>query len=151
MKRKATADTAGMTVARLEAFSAAWNRANIDEVMSFFADDCVFLPSVEETPNAEFRGRAAIAKEFCRIFERDAGYDSRSGLHVVFGNYGYCEWSLVGTKDGRIVEVRGCDFFVFSGDLIARKDAYRKTTNGSRDRMTVLGPERDMQLPRQSS
>jgi ketosteroid isomerase-like protein len=121
-----------MTVERLLAFSAAWNRAALDEVMSFFTEDCVFLPSVEAVPNEAFRGRAAVAREFARIFERDGHFESRSGLHLVCGDFGYCEWSLVVTEDGREVEVRGCDFFVFSGGLIARKDAFRKTRSGSR-------------------
>ena len=121
-----------MTVERLLAFSEAWNRAALDEVMSFFTEDCVFLPSVEELPNEEFRGRAAVAGEFARIFERDAHFESRSGLHFVCGDFGYCEWSLVATEDGREVEIRGCDFFRFSGGLIAKKDAFRKTRSGSR-------------------
>jgi ketosteroid isomerase-like protein len=35
--------TAAITVATLEAFSAAWNRHDIDALMSFMHPDCVFL------------------------------------------------------------------------------------------------------------
>lgn len=115
-----------MTVARLQQFSDAWDSADLREVMTFFTEDCVFQPSVEEAPNVIFRGKRAVADEFRRIFARDEGYESRSGLHLVFGSFGYCEWSLVVSQSPELVEIRGCDFFEFSGDLIARKDAYRK-------------------------
>lgn len=116
-----------MTTARLQQFSDAWDRADINAVMSFFTDDCVFHPSVEETPGATFRGRVAVAEAFQRIFARDKAYQSRSGLHVVFGPYGYCEWSLVGHEGAERVEIRGCDFFEFREGKIAKKDAFRKS------------------------
>jgi ketosteroid isomerase-like protein len=118
---------ASMTTARLKQFSDAWDRGDIDDVMSFFTEDCVFHPSIEETPGATFHGRTAVAEEFRRIFARDKIYQSHSGLHVVFGSYGYCEWSLVGPNGVGKVEIRGCDFFEFRGGMIAKKDAFRKS------------------------
>ena len=117
-----------MTVERLKQFSDTWDSGDVDAILAFFTEDCVFQPSVEETPNRIFRGKAEVAEEFRRIFARDDGYESRSGLHFVCGSMGYCEWSLVVRETPELVEIRGCDFFEFSGDLIARKDAYRKVT-----------------------
>lgn len=117
-----------MTEERLKEFSDAWDRADLDGVMAFFTDDCVFQPSVEYSPGYQFTGRAAVAEEIRRIFARDGGLKSSSGIHVVFGDCGYCEWSLITHLDGKQAEIRGCDFFRFEGDRICRKDAFRKAT-----------------------
>jgi len=97
-------------------------------VMAFFTEDCIFMPSVEDRPNLAFHGKQAVEEEFTRIFARDEGLGSRSGLHVVLGQYGYCEWSLVVEEAPVPVEIRGCDFFEFRGDLIYKKNAFRKAT-----------------------
>ncbi len=128
MTREDRAAFAAMTVERLQQFSAAWNAADLPAVMSFFTEDCVFLPSVEDRPGLAFHGKQSVAEAFARIFARDAGFGSRSGLHVVLGRYGYCEWSLVVEEGDQPMEIRGCDFFEFRGDLICRKDAFRKAT-----------------------
>jgi SnoaL-like domain len=119
--------TAVMTPDRLRGFSDAWDRGDVELVMSFFAPDCVFSPSVEAQPGLSFHGKAAVEAEIRRILARDADGISRSGDHVVLGNRGYSEWSLVYRYGDEDLELRGCDIFEFSGDLIVRKDAFRKS------------------------
>jgi ketosteroid isomerase-like protein len=37
------------------------------------------------------------------------------------------KWTLTGTtRDGKRLEVRGCDFYTFRDDLVTRKDSYWK-------------------------
>ena len=56
---------APITTATLEAFSAAWNRHDIDALMSFMTEDCVFMtaagPDVCGTRHA---GTEAVRKAF---------------------------------------------------------------------------------------
>jgi mannose-6-phosphate isomerase-like protein (cupin superfamily) len=43
------------------------------------------------------------------------------------GDLGVSSWRFVGTdRDGRRVDVEGCDLFAFEGELIALKDSFRK-------------------------
>lgn len=116
-----------MTVARLQSFSDAWDRGDLDTLMTFFTEDCEFSPSVESAPGQLFCGKAAVAAEFKQIFQRDGGFKSRSGVHAVLGTIGYCEWFLIVDQSPRLKQISGCDVFEFEGDLIRRKNAFRKT------------------------
>ena len=53
----------------LERFVAGFNTNNLDDVMTFFADDAVYLPG----DGSEFRGRAAIRQAFVPQFTRAFG------------------------------------------------------------------------------
>jgi len=119
--------TATMTPRRLKAFSDAWDQGDVDLIMSYFHQDCTFSPSVEDQPGKTFHGKTEVEAEIRRILARDADGVSRSAGHVVMGNRGYSEWSIVFELGDREGELRGCDLFEFAGDLILRKDAYRKS------------------------
>lgn len=120
-----------MTVDRLKAFSDAWDEGDAEKIMEFFAEACVFRPSIEDVPNAEYRGKAEVRAAIQNILDRDCGYISSSGAHYVFGKQGYCEWYLSHPDDQQSPITKGCDFFTFEGDLITLKDAFRKTQSRS--------------------
>ncbi len=64
---------------------------------------------------------------FAGIF--DAFPDAHWGdaRHVVSVDRGFSEWTFTGTqKDGRRVEVKGCNLFVFRDGKIAIKSSFRK-------------------------
>lgn len=45
---------------------------------------------------------------------------------------GMSRWTLTGTtREGRPLEVRGCDFFTFRDGLVTRKDSYWKIVEGA--------------------
>ena len=115
-------------VQMLERVLDAFNRHDIDAIMEFFADDCVF-----ETPRGpDPWGRRLVGKEQVREgFEaRFAGIpDIHYGKdrHWVSGGRGASEWTITGTDtSGRRVEVQGCDLWEFRGERIIRKDSYWK-------------------------
>ena len=59
----------------------------------------------------------------------EAFADARWGgaRHFIAGHRGVSEWTFTGTqKDGRRVEVNGCDLFTFKHGRIAIKNSYRK-------------------------
>lgn len=117
-----------MTVELLQAFADAWNRHDIDALMAFMTNDCVF----EASAGAQVCGTSCVGREAVRGgFEEvwatypDARWDSPR--HFVCGDRGVSEWTFRGTrKDGARVEVNGCDVFTFRGDKIALKNSYRK-------------------------
>ena len=117
-----------MTTERLEAFGAAWARKDVDELMSFVTDDCIYYASIGPEPGTTYVGREAVRRGFEELLKYDAHAKSRGGRVFIAGNRGAAEWSYIFTDEsGREIELRGCDLFEFVGDKISRKDAYRKS------------------------
>ena len=60
----------GVTVATLEAFSDAWNRHDIDALMGFMSEDCVFQTAGgAEACGTRISGTAAVRKAFAAAWE----------------------------------------------------------------------------------
>ena len=115
-----------MTEEKLRQFGEAWARGDLETLMTFVAEDCVYSASVGPEPGETFRGREAVRAGFAKMLSHDAEAEAKSGPVFVSGDRGTAEWSFVYAENGRRVEVRGCDLFEFCGDLIRRKDAFRK-------------------------
>ncbi len=112
----------------LERFLDAFNRHDLDSIMEFFTDDCVF-----ETPRGpDPWGRRLEGKEQVRkgIEARFAGIPDISygnERHWVLGERGVSEWTITGTStSGEPVEVQGCDLFELRDGKVVRKDSYWK-------------------------
>jgi steroid delta-isomerase-like uncharacterized protein len=112
----------------LKQFLDAFNRHDLDAIMSFFTDDCVLQMPRGPAPS----GRAAVGKDAVRAllatrFEGLPDVHYGDDRHFIAGDRGVSEWLLTGTtRSGERVEVRGCDLFEFRGDKIARKDSFWK-------------------------
>lgn len=116
-----------MTLGRLAEFGAAWRDGDLDRLMEFMADDCVFHASVGPEPGMTFRGQAEVRRGFALMLAYDAQFESQGGTAFIAGDRGASRWSYVRTdEDGRVHRVDGCDLFEFDGDRIRVKDAYRK-------------------------
>jgi len=117
-----------MTEERLREFDATWARGDIDTLMTFMTEDCVYEASVGPEPGRTYRGCQAVRQGFQEMLAHDAGCEVRGGPVLIFGDKGVTEWTYVKTEPGgRKFEVRGCDIFDFRGDQILRKNAFRKT------------------------
>lgn len=114
--------------ALLVRFMAAWNARDVDGLMACMAADCVFHSSAG--PGAEgtrHLGRDAVRAAYAAMFETFPQAAWTADSHHVAGDTGISEWRFIGTdRDGKTVDVQGCDIFRFDGDLIALKDSYRK-------------------------
>ena len=119
---------AEVTTDTLQAFADAWNRHDVDALMSFMAEDCVFEASAgSDVCGTRYAGRAAVRAGFAEVWTTfpDAHWDN--ARHFVSGDRGVSEWTFTGTRaDGTRVEVHGCDVFTFRDGKIALKDSYRK-------------------------
>jgi len=109
-------------------FERGWNRHDVDLLMTFMAEDCVFESAAgAEACGTRHAGRERVRQAFARVFE--VYPDARFGeaRHVVAGDRGVSEWRFTGTTaEGKAVEVDGCDLFTFVGDKITRKSAFFK-------------------------
>ena len=112
----------------LEDFGEAWNRHDLDALMSMMTDDGVYEASGGDHVNGEkHEGQEAVREAFAAIFERFPDAHWGNARHFVSGNRGVSEWTFTGTLgDGRRVEVNGCDLFVFRDGKIAIKNSFRK-------------------------
>ena len=112
----------------LQHFADAWNRHDVDGLMSFMTDDCVFEASAGPDVNGtRYAGRDAVRSSFAEVWATFPDAHWGSARHFVIGDRGVSEWTFTGTRaDGTHVEVHGCDLFTFRDGKIAVKDSYRK-------------------------
>jgi len=127
-----------VTTEVLQAFTDAWNRHDIDALMTFMTDDCVFQSAAgPDACGTRYEGREAVRNGFALAWTTFPDARWSEGRHWVCGDRGVSEWKFTGTRaDGTRVEANGCDLFTFRNGKIAVKDAYRK------DRPAVSGAKR---------
>jgi steroid delta-isomerase-like uncharacterized protein len=112
----------------LDQFAGAWNRHDLDAVMSMMTDDCVFEASAgPQVDGQRSDGQQAVRAAFAAVFEAFPDARWAGARHFIAGNRGVSEWTFSGThKDGTRVEVTGCDLLTFRDGKIAVKNSYRK-------------------------
>ncbi len=120
--------SAAVTAATLEAFSVAGNHHDIDALMSFMSDDCVFqTPSGPKACGSRHVGREAVRKAFTAVWETVPDARWSEGRYLVQGDVGVSQWRFTGTNpDGGCIDVDGVDIFTFKDGKIQVKNAFRK-------------------------
>jgi ketosteroid isomerase-like protein len=118
----------GTETAALDGLLEAFNAHDLDAIMSFFTEDCVFDTPRGPAPGGHrLVGKSEVRMGFQARFDGipDITYgDDRSWT---CGDRGVSEWTIRGTQaTGEPIEVRGCDLFEFSEGKISRKDAFWK-------------------------
>ncbi|HYJ96545.1 MAG TPA: nuclear transport factor 2 family protein [Burkholderiaceae bacterium] len=117
-----------VTVEVLQAFADAWNRHDIEALMTFMSEDCVFEASAgPDVAGTRYVGREAVRAGFCDVWATYPDAHWSGARHFVCGDRGVSEWTFTGTRaDGTRVEVNGCDLLTFRDGKITLKNAYRK-------------------------
>jgi ketosteroid isomerase-like protein len=117
-----------VTIELLKGFLDAFNRHDLDAIMGYFADDCVFyMPRGARPRGDRYVGkqevRAGLAKRFEGIPDVHYGDDR----HWICGDLGVSEWTLTGrSTSGQQIEVRGVDLLEFAQGKVIRKDSFWK-------------------------
>jgi ketosteroid isomerase-like protein len=118
-----------VTIELLRGFLDAFNRHDLDDIMGYFHEDCVFYMPRGQAPRGDrYVGkqevRAGLAKRFEGIPDVHYGDDT----HWACGNFGISEWTLTGTRKGNgRIAVRGVDLLEFREGKVIRKDSFWKT------------------------
>ena len=116
------------TEATLEAILAAFNAHDLDQIMNFFAEDCVLeMPRGPDPWGTRMTGKAAVREGLRSRFTGlpDVSYEVDS--HLIVGDVAVSKWTLRGTPvSGDPITVRGCDFFTFRDGKVVKKDSYWK-------------------------
>lgn len=112
----------------LQAMFEAFNRHDVDAVLSCMTPDCVFeAAGGPEVHGTRYQGHEDVGKAFAHVWA--AMPDARWGetSHFAVGDRGVSEWTFSGTRaDGSRIEARGCDLFTFRDGKVALKQAFRK-------------------------
>ena len=112
----------------MTAFAEAWNRHDLDALMSMMTDDGVFEASSGSAVDGErHQGAQAVRSAFAAVFAQFPDAQWGNARHWMNGDRGVSEWTFTGTRaDGQRVEVNGCDLLTFRDDKIAIKNSFRK-------------------------
>ena len=119
-----------MTIEDLEGFFAnGWNRHDVDTLMTFMTEDCVFEGVAgREAFGTRYAGCERVRDAFARVFTEVPNVHFDDVRHFISGDRGLSEWTFRGTTpDGKDIEVNGCDVFTFRNGKIAVKSSYFKT------------------------
>jgi ketosteroid isomerase-like protein len=105
----------------IDAYNDAWNRQDLDTVVSMHRDDIVFH---NWTAGERVEGAPAVREHIGRIFESwpTLRFTGRA-LHVS-GDFAVSEWTAHATRNGESLEWDGVDVFPIVDGKIARKDVY---------------------------
>jgi ketol-acid reductoisomerase len=107
----------------------AFNRHDVEAILSFFAEDCVFQAARGSEPGGRrVEGKANVREAFTARFAEMPDVSYTDDAHFVSGNRGLSEWTTSGTtENGDRMVVRGCDLWTFDdGGKITRKDSFWK-------------------------
>ena len=125
---KTPADAEVESFQLLERFADAWNRHDLNALMSMMTEDCVFQASAgPEIEGQRSEGQRAVRAAYAAVFEAFPDAHWANARHFIAGHRAVSEWTFTGThKDGKRVEVNGCDLFTLREGRIAVKNSYRK-------------------------
>lgn len=117
-----------VTIELLKGFLEAFNRHDLDAIMDYFAEDCVFyMPRGAGPRGNRFDGKQAVRAGLSKRFEGIPDVHYGDDRHWVCGDLGVSEWTLTGTTTlGQRIEVRGVDLLEFAQGKVIRKDSFWK-------------------------
>jgi ketosteroid isomerase-like protein len=117
-----------VTMAFLDAFAEAWNRHDVDAILSMMTPDCVFEAALgPQATGTRYVGQEEVRCGIEAVFAAFPDARWNGARHFVSGNRGISEWVLTATsREGTRLEVQGCDLFTFRDGKIAIKNSYRK-------------------------
>ena len=121
-------EDAGITPNLLDAITDAYNRNDIDAVMSFFAEDAVFDHAAGSNINGtRFEGLETIRGIFQGLFNNVESVQWKLIDTRVSGDKAYCEFHRIAKlKSGEVQDFLSIDVLTFRDGLIIHKDTYYK-------------------------
>ena len=106
-------------------FVDAFNRMNLDDVVSFFADDGIY----EDSTGGRHIGHDAIRTAFEPLVGGSRGsirFDGEDVFVETDTGKVLASWRLNLDKDGEVSVIRGIDILEFEADKLKKKMAYMK-------------------------
>jgi ketosteroid isomerase-like protein len=120
-----------VNINELQAYSDAWNGHDIDLVMSYMTEDCVFeTGGGSEHFGTRYEGFDVVKQRFVEVWTDIPDVQFTDTVHFVDGDRGCSQWTLTGTRpNGQAMKVDGCDLFIFSEGKIKLKNSFLKAVS----------------------
>ena len=117
-----------ITKKTVDAIGDAFNRNDVEAVMSFFSDDAIFDHAVgPDAHGARFSGADAIREVFDGLFRKVKNVHWETLKCSIEGQTAYCHYNRTATHmDGSKEEFLSVDILTFHDGLIVHKDTYYK-------------------------
>ncbi len=125
----------GVTIALLDAIQDAFNRHDVDAILSYFTDDGEWLMARGPDPweAKRLRGKQAIGDVLRARYAviPDMRWVDMQHFIDADGNRACSEWTVKGTPgEGPPLDYLGCDLWTFRDGRITKKDTYWKYIDG---------------------
>ncbi len=123
-----TASGAQVDTDYLQGFAEAWNRHDLEDLMSYMDEDCLFqLSSGPGVDGTRYEGYENVRAGYQNVLDMFPDGQWTNPHHFVAGDRGVTQWTFTATMpDGSRAEVDGCDLFTFRNGKIAVKNSFRK-------------------------
>lgn len=117
-----------VTIELLREFLEAFNRHDLDSIMDYFAEDCIFyMPRGAKPRGDRYVGKKEVREGLAKRFEGIPDVHYGDDQHWVGEDFGVSEWTLTGTTTSeQQIEVRRVDLLEFAQGKITRKDSFWK-------------------------
>lgn len=120
-----------VTIELLDAIQDAFNRHDVEGILSYFSDDCEWLMARGPDPweGRRLKGKAAIGDVLAARYKviPDMRWVDMQHFISADGQRACSEWTVKGTpKEGSPINWLGCDIWHFEDGLVTRKDTYWK-------------------------
>ena len=124
-----------VTIALLDAIQGAFNRHDVDGILSYFAEDGEWLMARGPDPweARRLRGKQAIGEVLRARYAviPDMRWVDMQHFIDAGGSRACSEWTVKGTpKEGAPLDQLGCDLWTFRDGRITKKDTYWKFIDG---------------------
>ena len=124
-----------VTLALLDAIQDAFNRHDVDDILSYFAEDGEWLMARGPDPweAKRLRGKQAIGEVLRARYAviPDMRWVDMQHFIDVGGSRACSEWTVKGTpKEDAPLDWLGCDLWTFRDGRITKKDTYWKLIDG---------------------
>ncbi len=119
-----------VTLELLDTIQDAFNRHDVDGILSHFAEDCEWLMARGPSPREarRCRGKAEIGQVLAERYARIPDMRWVDIRHWIMGDKAVSEWAVQGTADnGDKLDFLGCDLWEFRDGKVTKKDTYWKT------------------------
>ncbi len=107
-----------------EAVLSAWNRQDVEGVVSCYTEDCVYLDPNTRGPVV---GREALRRYLNRLFQRwKMNWSLREFFQFADGDGGAFLWhaQLTPASGGKTAEIDGMDLVLLRGEKLSRNEVY---------------------------
>lgn len=124
-----------LTIALLDAIQDAFNRHDVDGILSYFAEDGEWLMARGPDPweAKRLRGKQAIGEVLRARYAviPDMRWVDMQHFIDAGGSRACSEWTVKGTpQEGAPLDQLGCDLWTFRDGRITKKDTYWKFIDG---------------------